>query len=361
MPNPYREIESIQQLMDEPTKRFVHCAFQDIDFSEIKDEINHEWSFVDCIFMGCKIVPSMSIGIDCVVFPKMDKPYNPYRSKLYSPSELYAFNENEQCFDSKVYAHYLKYGKQSQDIAETLARSLHDHAILDALYDFLAQYDERNVVAIMGGHAMLRTDEVYRKVVNIAKRLTEQGKLLVSGGGPGAMEATHLGAWMAGRTEEEVENALSLLAVAPHYTDAKWLDVAFEVIKQYPQDVYKSVSIPTWLYGHEPSTPFATHIAKLFANALREDELLTIAKGGIIYSPGSAGTMQEIFQDAVQNHYLSFGYSSPMVFLGVEHWMRTIPVYELLMTLKQSKKYQNLQLSISDEEDEIVKTIVEFY
>ena len=42
-----------------------------------------------------------------------------------------------------------------------------------------------------------------------------------------------------------------------------------------------------------------------------------IAKGGVIYSPGSAGTMQEIFQYAAQNHYRAFGYESPMVFLDI--------------------------------------------
>ena len=40
--------------------------------------------------------------------------------------------------------------------------------------------------------------------------------------------------------------------------------------------------------------------------------LLAIAKHGVIYAPGSAGTIQEIFQDAAQNHYSSFGPPSPM-------------------------------------------------
>ena len=87
-----------------------------------------------------------------------------------------------------------------------------------------------------------------------------------------------------------------------------------QVRERFPQDRYESVGIPTWLYGHEPATPLATRITKYFDNSIREDGILTLAKGGIIYTPGSAGTLQEIFQDAVQNHYLSFGYASPMVF-----------------------------------------------
>ena len=127
-----------------------------------------------------------------------------------------------------------------------------------------------------------------------------------------------------------------------------------------PQDKYESLGVPTWLYGHEPATPFATHIAKYFDNSIREDGILTIAKGGIIYSPGSAGTLQEIFQDAVQNHYLSFGYASPMVFLDSDYWTKQIPVYPLLEELLAKGRYKNLLLSIADEEDDIVAEIKKF-
>ena len=174
------------------------------------------------------------------------------------------------------------------------------------------------------------------------------------------MEATGFGAWMAGRGEDEFADALSRLKAVPAQEDVDYLQVSFSIIRDYPQTQYSNLSIPTWLYGHEPSTPFATHIAKYFENALREDGILTIAKGGIIYSPGSAGTMQEIFQDAVQNHYLSFGYASPMVFLGTEYWREEMPVYPLLQHLATKGKYRNLLLSLSDDEDEIVETIKEF-
>ena len=132
-------------------------------------------------------------------------------------------------------------------------------------------------------------------------------------------------------------------------------------MRQYPQTKYKSLGIPTWLYGHEPSTPFTTHIAKLFENALREDGLLTIAKGGIVYAPGGAGTMQEIFQDATQNHYLTCGYASPMVFYGREYWTRTMPVYPLLESLLSSQRYKNLLLSITDSVDEVISIIGNYY
>ena len=93
---------------------------------------------------------------------------------------------------------------------------------------------------------------------------------------------------------------------------------------------------------------------------MREDGLLTIAKGGIIYSPGSAGTLQEIFQEAVQNHYLSFGYASPMIFLGVDYWTDEMPIYPLLEHLMKKGKYKNLLLTLTDDEHCIVDTLERF-
>jgi len=88
--------------------------------------------------------------------------------------------------------------------------------------------------------------------------------------------------------------------------------------------------------------------------------LLRIAFGGIIYSPGSAGTMQEIFQDAVQNHYLSFELSSPMIFLGKQFWTEEMPVYPFLQGLMKSGRYKNLLLSIYDDSEEIVGELLRF-
>ena len=70
--------------------------------------------------------------------------------------------------------------------------------------------------------------------------------------------------------------------------------------------------------------------------------------------------MQEIFQDAVQNHYLSFGYASPMVFLGKEFWTEEMPVYRLMQYLIEKGKYNNLLLSITHTVDAIVSTNEDF-
>lgn len=303
---------------------------------------------------------------DIIAQPSFRMPFDIFREHLYSAEDLYKGYQlgkpgsYKDCYDQQVYNHYLEKGKAASDIKETLARTLHDHSMTNAMNDFLAHFDERQVVGIMGGHGLLRTEAAYRQVVMVSKTLAENGCLMVSGGGPGAMEATHLGAWMAGRTEAETEDALAILQEASSFKDKLWLDTALQVMNKYPQEHVMSLGVPTWLYGHEPATPFATHIAKYFDNSIREDSILTIAKGGIIYSPGSAGTMQEIFQEAVQNHYLSFGYASPMIFLGSEYWSNEMPVWPLMQHLIAKGKYKNLLMTLTDSTDEIVKTILEF-
>ena len=82
-----------------------------------------------------------------------------------------------------------------------------------------------------------------------------------------------------------------------------------------------------------------------------------IARHGVIFAPGSAGTRQEVFQDAAQNHYGTSGYYSPMIMLGKDYWNGktddeySYPVWPLLAQ-SASENYREL-LAISDNEDEI--------
>ncbi len=364
----YTEIENLEsfQQMLQNQSQFKHLAFQNIDFTKLSDYPSN--LLLDhCLFLGCQIPEKLTNHLEnALIFPKMDMPYNTYPNRLYTQNDLYDTyipgkpESYQNTLDQRIYRHFIKTGKQATDIKETLARRLHDHSITDAIDDFLAQYNEKQVVAFMGGHGLLRSDPDYYKIAQISKTLTEEGYLMVSGGGPGAMEATHVGAWLAGKTNENLKQAIEILKKAPGYKHPLWLDTAFEVLQLFPESTYKSLGIPTWLYGHEPPTPFASHIGKYFANSVREDGLLTIAKGGIIFAPGSAGTIQEIFQEATQNHYLSFGYASPMIFMGEKYWTIDKPVYSCLRQLQQEGKYQNLLLTISDQPEMIISEIVNF-
>jgi predicted Rossmann-fold nucleotide-binding protein len=131
------------------------------------------------------------------------------------------------------------------------------------------------------------------------------------------MEAANLGAWFAPAPDADLDAALELLDAAPSYEhDAvAYVDVARVVRDQWPVGG-ESLGVPTWVYADEPTSAFSTHIAKYFTNSIREDGLLALARSGVVYTPGGAGTAQEIFTDAAQNTNTLYEVRSPMVFLG---------------------------------------------
>ena len=344
------------------------AAFQNVDFTGMEPRLAGTILRKN-LLLGCTVPPEILALFDApLVFPPIPNlPFNPYRGVLYSPEELlgaYRPGKPETYDDTVDGACYRQYVDQRKDgatdVRVTLARRLHDHAISDALQEYLAGKD---VVAIMGGHFMGRDDPRYLEVARLARDLVHAGYLPASGGGPGAMEATHLGAWFAERSDSELEDAVAILSKAPKYTPmAGWLDAAFEVVAKYPvtsRERCDSLAIPTWLYGHEPPTCFALHIAKYFANSVREEGLLAIAHYGVVYAPGSAGTIQEIFQDATQNHYKTCGIVSPMIFFGRDYWTREKPVYPLLQELAAGHDYSRY-LGITDDREEVVRQVDTF-
>lgn len=348
-------------------KKIMGLAFQALDLRPMASVLLKK-NISNCLFLGCIIPEELLDHIykKNYIFSNLDVPYHAYPSKLYTKETLYnGFDPKRpksynKTLDKVIYDHYMDTGKEAKNIKETLARSLHDHSISNALYDYLSNYEDTQVIAIMGGHGLSRANKIYYKIASIAKKLTEKGFLLISGGGPGAMEATHVGAWFAGKKMKTMKAAIKHLSTAPLYNDKNWLKTAFEVLHKYPTSKYESLGIPTWLYGHEPPTPFATHIAKYFANSVREEGLLAIAKGGVIYTPGSAGTMQEIFQDIAQNHYESYDFASPMVFLNKTYWSYDRPIYPLLELLKLRGDLDNLDLGIYNSVSEVIKHIQSF-
>ncbi|MGN6503725.1 MAG: LOG family protein [Pseudolysinimonas sp.] len=235
------------------------------------------------------------------------------------------------------------------DADEAVARAVHDAHLT---FDLGSLISGRRVVGVMGGHQLPRDSPEYLRIAQLARDLSRRGMLVCSGGGPGAMEAAHIGAAPSRHPEEMLRDTVLRLAEVPsmpelhHIIDpqgvpnpalvraaGEWLAPAWLASRQIPDPV-ESLSIPTWQYGHEPTSPFAARIANLFQKTVREDGLITVARQGLVFTQGSAGTLQEMFQDANQNYYAHTpDWFSPMVFLGTEYWGSVLPVGPLLDAL----------------------------
>jgi len=278
------------------------------------------------------------------------------RQEVYTAAELFAGFDParpESYGETPDFANFRWYVATGRgtpmDAAEAVQRAVHDANVTFDLGGIIA---DRRVVGVMGGHQLPRDSAGYRRIAELVRDLARRGMLVCTGGGPGAMEASHLGAGLSRHPDSALEETISALAAVPRMPDlhgilypdgtpdlalvraaGEWFGPAW-VASRAIDDPVQTLSIPTWHYGHEPTSPFATHIAKLFQNSIREDGLLTIARQGIVFTRGSAGTLQEVFQDAAQNFYAGGSdYFSPMVFLGRDYWTEAMPVGPLLDAL----------------------------
>lgn len=325
-----------------------------------------DWKQVDTdntMFLGCNL-ESLNEEVELrrkgaqFFAPFVGLPYNPYRTSLYTPKELMeGYHESDdQSLDKRINRHFDTHGGHNADIMEALSQRIHDYSIDRGIKELLGLDAEtglskRKAVGVMGGHLSPRNEPIYRQTAELARLLTRDGYYITSGGGPGIMEAANLGAYMANYDEDALIDAISILSQKPNYAlpdgsiDHGYVGQAQAVEAKYPNGC-ESLAVPTWFYGHEPVNLFASHIGKYFSNSIREDGLLAISVYGVVFAPGSAATIEEVFIDAAQNHYETFGHCSPMVFLGEGHYLQS-QVYSCLAQQAVGHRYAQM-ITISD-------------
>lgn len=408
---PSREIESLDELnrfLDEPGHDWHDVACQGLDLTDaaLDARLQREVLADSTTFLGCTLSPALvahAVAAGAYVFPpRRGWQFDPFRAFTYSAGELlggydrrdpstYRRTMDWTCYEASM-DERTKRRRTDIGMGAAVFFRIHDSHVEDALDEFLKpdpgdNRTWRRAVAIMGGHDLPRLEKVrdaadvpgiddapYMKVALLGWKLARAGFTVVTGGGPGAMEAGNLGAWFAARSESELRAGVRLLERvrkiepiapgSPRWNSGEWLDPAFEVMEHYPRDRSdprtESVGIPTWFYGHEPPNPFATHIAKYFENSLREEGLLAVATHGLIVAEGNAGTVQEIFQDACQSYYKTYGDPAPMVLFGARYWNRSgfgpvdakhKPVWPLLQQLASEKGFGHLVM-LTDSIDE---------
>jgi predicted Rossmann-fold nucleotide-binding protein len=258
-----------------------------------------------------------------------DLPVDPYRARLYTPSELYDTAPYAGSLDARAYA----WSRLPPSPQATLAQALHDHAIDEALTAWIAG---RHLIGVMGGHDLDRSSAAYADAARLGWMLG-QGYVVVTGGGPGAMEAANLGGFLASSSRDRLASAVASLAGVPSFRPSvdQWAAKARTVNDGV--EGRDTLGIPTWFYGDEPPNLFATAIAKYFRNATREAILLQVCDAGIVFLPGAAGTVQEVFQDACENYYAAPESVAPMVLVGRTYWTRTLPAWRLLQALARGR------------------------
>ena len=331
----------------------------DLHLEEFKPAQWREAKIDNTFFLGCQFdgfeSQMLLAELEGVILPPFKGlPYDPFRYQLYTPEELLKETAGIS-LDQAIYCDYIAKGRWSADLIEALCRRIHDDGIDDALEGLRNKIGPEKVVGFMGGSSNKRSDPFYRKTAQTARALTLEGYFVVSGGGPGMMEAANLGAYFANYTADELDAAIAILKKSDSYADIKiWISTALEVKSKFPKGS-RNLGIPTWFYGFEPTNMFATDVAKYFDNSIREGGLVQIGRRAVIFAPGSAGTRQEIFMDAAQNNYGTTGQYTPMIFLGMRQYAVDTPLYWLIQMLATTN-YKDLLL-IGDEPEEIVKFV----
>ena len=237
-------------------------------------------------------------------------------NKTFFENQTLLINEGLQnCVDREVYP--VEYIKQT---------TISDLKTSSGIKEYLAQQKQTKVIGIMGRGSIKRHSPQYKDAAFIGKKLAEEGYLILTGGGGGAMEAVHLGVWFAGRKDRELINALALLASESDSKPPKYYLPAKLIKKRYPRVMETAnLSILTFIYGTTHANHFASAYATYFNNAIREETLITSAKDGVIFLPGGYGTLLELFIALEYNSdEIRTRANRPLILYNSKFWKRTL-------------------------------------
>ncbi|PWT78286.1 MAG: TIGR00730 family Rossman fold protein [Bacteroidetes bacterium] len=179
-------------------------------------------------------------------------------------------------------------------------------------------------ISIFGSARTKPGEEYYESAVEISKRLAEEGFGIISGGGPGVMEAANKGAQLGSG---------------------------------------KSVGLNIELPFEQHQNPFIDRDAALhFEYFFVRKVMFTKYSQGFVMMPGGFGTMDEFFEVAtlIQTHKMS---PVPLILVGTQYWSGLVDWMKKIMhqsTNNISESDLDL-LKIADTADEVAEHILSFY
>lgn len=178
-------------------------------------------------------------------------------------------------------------------------------------------------VSIFGSARTQSSDHYYELAVNVAKRIAESGYGIITGGGPGIMEAGNKGANMAGGTSVGLN-----------------IDLPFEQHNNAFIDRDKSLDFDYFF--------------------VRKVMFVKYSQGFVVM-PGGFGTLDELFEamTLIQTNKI---HTFPIILVGSEFWGGLIDWIKNTMLKAGNISPEDLDLiHLVDTEDEVVTIIDAFY
>jgi predicted Rossmann-fold nucleotide-binding protein len=339
------EIESLEQFDRYVSKHpgtLSGCRIQAVDLRERGWELRSS-DVEDSAFLGCELTETVTADLrhrGALVFERAPHlPFDPYKVGLYTPEELYEGIEAkpyEQTPDALAYQ-WSRQPLEREDILGLTLRGLHDDSISDALDEWSAG---RRIIGVMGGHALERGTDGYTQAALLGRSVARAGFTVATGGGPGAMEAANLGAYLSPYPDEALTQSLSALAAVPSFQSGHQLVGAHglrgaHAVPQGPRGRV-AVRADLVLRARAAERLRLGDRQVLLQRAARGRAARARANAALVFLPGAAGTVQEIFQAATPAYY-GTDHARRMILVGVSYWTRTFPAWPLLRNLAEGR------------------------
>jgi uncharacterized protein (TIGR00730 family) len=174
-------------------------------------------------------------------------------------------------------------------------------------------------VSIFGSARLKPDNPYYQQTVDIAQRLAKEKFSIITGGGPGIMEAANKGAFES---------------------ESKSVGLNIRLSHEQSPNAYQNVKLD-YRYFFVRKVMFVKHSM------------------GYVCMPGGFGTMDEFFESLTLLQTAKI-YPMPMILFGVEYWQGLIDWMKTSMVSAGTVSESDFDfITLTDDMDEVVATMVE--